>query len=458
MIHVFRKEFLRAILSGSFVVCLPGSVVVFALCSFLFISEYREIPGPPLTSERPSTRGIEVRKPLSPLGFCVHDAGASCWISPGTVGDVRLTAQKRNFRLPPHVRLDWAFVVVVVFGITGIVLSYSAISGEKEGGTLSLMLSYSVPRSSVFLGKYFALTAATALPLLVGALGGLLIVATMAPTGAIWGNAGRIGGFLSLSGLFVSLVVLLSLFVSAVTRRSAITALILLAIWALWTFLIPGLSRLLVSKVRPLPSELEMASRLGPMMQREVWWKINKIRKRVEAGEVTAKAEVLKLSEEAFIEGQKEIVALRRDIRRTKVAHAETSRNISRLSPAAAFRYGAEGLLNLGHVGTKRFRRDVEGYATIYDGYVVSKIGRLVTASNWAFATTIEVGEERVGIGSPRPEEYAGDMGDFPAFAPSQWPLSEALSEILLDLTILFGWNIVLFAAGSVAFIRYDVR
>jgi len=458
MIHVFRKEFQRAVLSGSFIVCLSGSVVLFALCAFFFVSEYREIAGPPLTSEEPSTRGVGVRKPLSPLGFCVHDAGAFARISPGTVGDVRFVAQKRNFKLPSHVRFDWVFVVVVVFGITGIVLSYSTINGEKEDGTLSLMLSYSIPRSTVFLGKYFALTVATALPLLVGALAGLLIVETMGPAGAIWDNAGRIGSFLLFSGLFVSLIVLLSLFVSAVTHRSAIAALILLAIWAFWTFLIPGVSRLLVSKVRPLPSELEMASRLGPMMQREVWGKINEIRKRVKAGEVISRAEVLKLSDEAFIEGQKKIVALRKDIRRTKEAHAEVSRDISRLSPVAAFRYGAEALLNLGHVGIKRFRRDVERYASIYDGYVVSKIGKLVTASNWTFATTIRVGKERVGIRSPHPEEYAGDMDDFPAFTPSHRSLSDALSEAVLDLAILFGWNIVLFAAGFVAFVRYDVR
>ena len=46
-------------------------------------------------------------------------------------------------------------------------------------------------------------------------------------------------------------------------------ALLLLAIWAIWAFLLPGVSGLLVGKLRPLPSELEVASRLGPMKKGE---------------------------------------------------------------------------------------------------------------------------------------------------------------------------------------------
>ncbi len=457
MTHVFRKELLRVILSGSFIVCLAGSIVLFALSAFFFISRHGKVPGasPGVT---PSTKTVYVAKPLSPLGFCAHDAGAFARVSPGSGGDVNLSKQEQNFALPSHVRLDWVFVVIMVFGITGIVFSYVAINGEKEDGTLALMLSYSVPRSNVFLGKYLALTAATAVPLLVGVLMGLLVIEIFSPAGMMWAHAGRIGIFVLYSGLFISLTVLLSLFVSAITHRSATAALILLSVWAFWTFLIPDVSRLLVSKVRPMPSELEMASHLGPTIKQEIWGKIDKIRKQVKAGELASKEQVLRLSDEAFNDGQSKIVALKKDINRAKEARMETARNISRLSPTAAFRYGAEALLNLGFVGIKRFHRDVERYTAIYDDYVVSKLGKLVVKSTWSFSTSMKVGKENIRIRSPQAEEYEGNMTDFPVFALSQRSLAETISEVLLDFTILLGWNIILFASGFVAFIRYDVR
>ena len=458
MMHIFRKELLQALLSGSFIVCFASSVALFALSTFFFVARHDEIPRASQAQVKPSTKGVLITKPLSRLGFCVHDAGASTGITPGSGGDLHFSEQERNFTLPSHVRSDWVFLVVVAFGITGIVFSYAAINGEKEDGTLALMLSHSIPRSSVFLGKYLALTAATAVPLLVGALIGLLVIEIFGSGGMVWADAGRIAVFLLFSGLFVSLIVLLSLFVSTITYRSAIAALILLATWAIWTFLIPGVSRLLVSKVSPLPSELETASRLGPMIKQEVWGRIDEIRKQVKAGELTSAEKVLKLSDEAFVEGQKKLVALRKEIKRTKEARIETFRNISRTSPAAAFRYGIGALLDMGFVGIRHFRQDAERYASIYDDYVISKMGKLVVTSDWSFSTSMRVGKENVHITSPQEEEYTGDMTDFPAFKWSQLSAEETLSEAMLDLVILFGWNIVLFAAGFVAFSRYDVR
>ena len=458
MSHVFRKEFLRAVFFGTFALCLVGSVVLFVLCVFFFVTEHGQALRSARAQVRPSTTRVNVSRPLSPLGVCVYDAVASATVRPGYAPGVWISNAERNFTLPSRVRLDWAFVIVVVFGVTGIVLSYAAINGEKEDGTLGLLLSYSIPRCSVFLGKYLALAVAAVVPLLAGSLIGLLVVQVFAPGGLTWAHAGDVAVFLAFAGAYISLVVLLSLFVSALTHRSAIAALILLAVWAFWTFLIPGISRLLVEKVHPLPSELEMASRTGPMIKGEVWGRIDEIRKRVKAGELTSKEEVLRLSDEAFIQGQEKLSALQSDISRTKDARTTISRNISRLSPAAAFRYGAEALLNLGFTGVMRFSRDVDRYAAIYDDYVISKMGKLVVTSNWSFSTSMRVGKERVDIRSPRAEEYKGEMSDFPVFTPSRPTLAEALSDALPDLAILLGWNAVLFAAGIVAFIRYDAR
>jgi hypothetical protein len=194
------------------------------------------------------------------------------------------------------------------------------------------------------------------------------------------------------------------------------------------------------------------------MIKQEVWGTIDGIRKRVEAGELKTRDEVLRLTDEAFIEGQKKLVALRDEISRAREARLEAARDISRVSPSAAFRYGTESLLDLGFAGLKHFRRDVERYSRIYDQYVISKMGKLVVTSNWTFGTNMRVAGEHVHVQSPQAEEYTGDMSDFPAFSRSRRSFGEALSGASLDLAILLGWNAFLFVLGLVAFNRYDVR
>ena len=70
---------------------------------------------------------------------------------------------------PPH---DLGLIVQVVLSLFCLLLSYDAICGEKEAGTLRLKNSFSVPRRLILLGKGFGILlpamAAFGLPLLLG--------------------------------------------------------------------------------------------------------------------------------------------------------------------------------------------------------------------------------------------------------------------------------------------------
>jgi ABC-type transport system involved in multi-copper enzyme maturation permease subunit len=70
--------------------------------------------------------------------------------------------------------VDWTVIVRYVLSFLCIVLSYNAISGELERGTLHLVLANSLPRGSFLLGKFAAhlitLLVATALGSLISLL------------------------------------------------------------------------------------------------------------------------------------------------------------------------------------------------------------------------------------------------------------------------------------------------
>jgi len=69
---------------------------------------------------------------------------------------------------------DLMFVVRAILSLFAILFSYDAISGERERGTLKLMLANSVPRHTIILGKavglFFCLAVPLTIPLLIGAL------------------------------------------------------------------------------------------------------------------------------------------------------------------------------------------------------------------------------------------------------------------------------------------------
>ena len=60
--------------------------------------------------------------------------------------------------------LDFAFMVKVILSMCVLLLTYDAVCGEKEGGTLRLFASLSVPRSILALGKLTGSTIAVLLP------------------------------------------------------------------------------------------------------------------------------------------------------------------------------------------------------------------------------------------------------------------------------------------------------
>ena len=73
---------------------------------------------------------------------------------------------------------DLYFVVGVVLSLLAFFMSFDAISGERETGTLKLLLSYSVPRGAIILSKWVGGYLSLALPFGVTMLLSALIINT----------------------------------------------------------------------------------------------------------------------------------------------------------------------------------------------------------------------------------------------------------------------------------------
>lgn len=198
--------------------------------------------------------GIYAFRPALPLGF--FDPGVSSYEGVS----IWLEAHKRNFAagrpaddmtaLVRFGELSLAFVFQALVPLGLILMAYGAFSAERDSGTLRQVLASGVTPAQLFLGKFAGLGAAALLllaPLLVVCLLALLFAGGGAslPAAAV---------LLVVYGFHGALVLLLSLTVSARAATSQNALLVLLAFWAVVTFVVPRIAADLGRTLQPTPT------------------------------------------------------------------------------------------------------------------------------------------------------------------------------------------------------------
>ncbi len=117
--------------------------------------------------------------------------------------------------------IDLAFVFQIVLSLLALLFAYDAISGEREGGTLKLMMSNPIPRSSVLIGKYLSALLSLFWPIAVSIIIALLMIMFSGKVSLTGGHFLRILLFVVVSLLYVSLFYLIGLLISTKTQRTA---------------------------------------------------------------------------------------------------------------------------------------------------------------------------------------------------------------------------------------------
>lgn len=111
-------------------------------------------------------------------------------------------------------------LVIYLVPLIALLLGFDAIVGERERGSLDLLLSMPLTRVELLLGKFLGLAAALACSTLAGfGLVGALLATTL-PAGALYHYAGFILSALLLGLAFLSLAVTVSVFAGDRTRAS----------------------------------------------------------------------------------------------------------------------------------------------------------------------------------------------------------------------------------------------
>jgi ABC-type transport system involved in multi-copper enzyme maturation permease subunit len=463
---IIKRELLDHLKSVQFSVLIAASIVLFAANGLVFVQQHTRLSADyhkavAMVDQQPSTTMTRLYRAPSPLLFMAEGGEKASpqgyWLSP-KLTLYPLSAGATNFKMPDIPELDWAFIIKIVFSLYVILLGFEAVSGEKERGTLRLVLSNPVGRIRLITAKYLAIISSAAIPLLVGFLISLAVIAVFLP--AVMGpqNLVRIVFLFGLALVYLSLFAFLSLIVSALIPRSSVVLLVLLAFWIFFAFFIPDTSGIAAQKFSRVPSEYEMAKLLGPTIQGEVWKRIAKIQDRIQKGELKTEKDILEEANRAYEEGQDSVRKLYDDYDKAMQERAALAQRISRASPAALFQYASEAVSETGPKAEARFLRDVRNYSRVYDDYILKRVGKVVGTSPWSFSTGATLNGKYINLQSPFPQEYAGDKSDFPKFSESRPSLVDGLHNGLWDIAGLLVWNILLAGLAFSAFLRTDVR
>jgi len=351
--------------------------------------------------------------------------------------------------------LDLVFIVGVIMSFLAIVLTYGAVAGEKEQGTLRQLLANSVPRATVILAKGTANFLVLIIPFLLAMGVSLVILEGQAGTlSSTAGSATSLFLALAFSLLFIGAFFNLGLLVSALTKQ-AVTALIVLLLG--WVFLYGVYPRVAVAAsqiLRPAKSEARLALERGQLqrdVKKECEAEVDKLLATMPADN---KSEAFKagMEKQGEIRGRYQVEFQERW--RTIAREAEERRNsqitlataIGRLSPVSLFVRPLAELAGTGWLSYARFNRQARQFEDVVnrDIFLKQKYSRFPGR-----------GGRSGGIG-------VSNLADLKAAAPvfTYVPAGseEVVRDVLPDLVILAVVNILLFAGAFVAFLRYDAR
>jgi len=471
--HIIGKEILENLLSLRFILAMLLSITLFAVGSMVFVHRHRqesqdywrhtnenlaELSGQAEQLHKLAFCRQKLWKKPKALALCA--SGGEKYLPPFFVADafsidLRDLEIQGNFLLPTFRDVDWIFIIATLFSFVAVSFTYDAFSGEKQAGTLRLILSQSVARHTVFLGKFAGALISLGMPLLTGLLISLIVVmvsgvATIAAP-QWWG----ILAIVVLSVLYLSLFALAGLFVSSRTAHPAAGIVILLCVWVVLVLLIPSLGRILSDTYYKSPSLTEFRQRVVATKQQVLAdleagkFGKNAFESHPDRNHPSTNPPAAARFWNAFSES---VARVYEDQHNRMLAQARAGRRIAGVSPVVIYQRAAETLAGTGVERYASLYQQIRRYQDALKTFVLDKDAEdpnsLHLLFNFAYAV------QHWETISKRPVDFS----TVPKFEERQTTWGESGQRVIWDVGLLALFNLVFFAAAFVSFLRYDVR
>ena len=148
--------------------------------------------------------------------------------------------------------IDLVFIFQGILSLLALVFAYDTLAGERESGTLRLVLTHSVRRGQILFAKYISGMICLLIPLLMCILLVLIMLTTSTSVFLSTADFLRIGGVVFTSFVYLSLFYLIGMLVSAATRRTSTALMLAMFVWGFLVLVYPNMI-LTAIKTEPHP-------------------------------------------------------------------------------------------------------------------------------------------------------------------------------------------------------------
>jgi ABC-2 type transport system permease protein len=358
-----------------------------------------------------------------------------------------------------------------------LLLTYTAVAGEKEGGTLKAVLANPVPRTQFLLGKALGLFGTLMAAVVVPSVLGLLVMKVGFGVSLTGGEWGRLLAVFFTTVLYLLAIFAMGLLVSTLTSRSAVAFLVLLLVWVAFVEVIPKASPMLAGQIRPAPSFASLQSerdRIQAEYQRGIFSGMSRAFAHVQGAMNTMDDDARQRAQLAIDStvnrvrdslGQTrdaKLLRLDENYRNQQDAMTRLSLLFARLSPAAAMSHAVEVFAGTDFELHRRWRDDLVAYRGQLEQFLKSK-GVQFGSFRIAFSSTSSSGRgggtsNTIRIGGPTSEDARLDLASLPVFTPRPESFAAAAGRAAPDLVILGFWAAGALLLAFAKFLKYDVR
>ncbi len=137
--------------------------------------------------------------------------------------------------------IDIVFIFEVVLSLLALIFAYDALAGERERGTLRLVLTHPVRRGHILLAKYISAMLCLLVPLIMSLLLAVILLTTSTSIALRTDDFLSIGGIVLSSLVYLSVFYLIGLLVSAVTRRTSTALMLSMFVWGFLVLVYPNM-------------------------------------------------------------------------------------------------------------------------------------------------------------------------------------------------------------------------
>ena len=347
-------------------------------------------------------------------------------------------ANLQNKSVGPNVsQVDWAFIIGSILSLIALWFTFDAFSGEREHGTLRLMLANSIPRHTVLIGKFLGALLSISIPFALAVLVNLLLISTANTVHLTTEAWGRLGIIFCLALLYTSLFVALGLLVSARVQQSAVSLMILLLTWVTFVVFMPSTLAAIASSFSPAMSFEEFWQQRHPS-KKNLW---DKYKEQLRSSKLDDRR--LRAKSEFYTENAEREERWQEEQLKYRTSQVHRARAITSISPATLLQHLIEAFAGTGFERHLQFAENVQRYARQFREFVAD--------TDRADPESLHILGVREGMSKKSVNPAA-----VPKFEDTL-NLSKDFNTAAMELLLLTLFVLVLLSGAYLAFVRVEV-